>query len=200
MRIRYNLVNIRKIVMLSVLLLCCRLGVGAQGFVDLTADEVRIDSPLPVYTWQKPLGRHYADSTYTVSIDKASPVFAFEQAAIEAEVGKAVPENKLTIQMYDGAVKYTSSNEDLATVDANGVVTAKAEGEVTIIATGPETLNCFEAMKAEYKLTIKGEGAGVSSLTLKAEADKAYDLQGRKLNAKTARKGVVIVDGKKIIR
>ena len=69
MRIRYNLVNIRKIVMLSVLLLCCRLGVGAQGFVDLTADEVRIDSLLPVYTWQKPLGRHYADSTYTISID-----------------------------------------------------------------------------------------------------------------------------------
>ena len=69
MRIRYYLVNIRKIVMLSVLLLCCRLSVGAQGFVDLTADEVRIDSLLPVYTWQKPLGRHYADSTYTVSIE-----------------------------------------------------------------------------------------------------------------------------------
>lgn len=137
---------------------------------------------------------------YSVIIDKVSPVFAFEQAAIEAEVGKAVPENKLTIQMYDGAVQYTSSNEELATVDANGVVTAKAEGEVTIIATGPETLNCFEAMKAEYKLTIKGEGAGVSSLTLKAEADKAYDLQGRKLNTKTARKGVVIVDGRKVVR
>jgi hypothetical protein len=62
-------VNIRKIGLLSVLLLCCWLKVGAQGFVDLTADEVRIDSLLPVYTWQKPLGRHYADSAYTVSIE-----------------------------------------------------------------------------------------------------------------------------------
>jgi len=52
-----------------VLLLCCWLKVGAQGFVDLTADEVRIDSLLPVYTWQKPLGRHYTDSAYTVSIE-----------------------------------------------------------------------------------------------------------------------------------
>ena len=69
MRVRYYLVNIRKMVMLNVLLLCCWLKVGAQGFVDLTADEVRIDSLLPVYTWQKPLGRHYADSTYTVSIE-----------------------------------------------------------------------------------------------------------------------------------
>lgn len=69
MRIRYYLVNIRKIGLLSVLLLCCHLSVRAQEFVDLTADEVRIDSLLPVYTWQKPLGRHYADSTYTVSIE-----------------------------------------------------------------------------------------------------------------------------------
>jgi len=68
-RIRYYLVNIRKIGLLSVLLLCCWLKVGAQGFVDLTADEVRIDSLLPVYTWQKPLGSHYADSAYTVSIE-----------------------------------------------------------------------------------------------------------------------------------
>ena len=69
MRIRYYLVNIRKIGLLSMLLLCCHLGMKAQGFVDLTADEVRIDSLLPVYTWQKALGRNYADSTYTVSIE-----------------------------------------------------------------------------------------------------------------------------------
>ena len=69
MRIRYYLVNIRKIGLLSMLLLCCHLGMKAQGFVDLTADEVRIDSLLPVYTWQKPLGRHYADSIYTVNIE-----------------------------------------------------------------------------------------------------------------------------------
>ena len=69
MRVRYYLVNIRKIGLLSVLLLCCHLVVRAQGFVDLTADEVRIDSLLPVYTWQKALGPHYADYTYTVSIE-----------------------------------------------------------------------------------------------------------------------------------
>ena len=51
------------------LLLCCHLGMRAQEFTDLTADEVRIDSLLPVYTWQKPLGRYYADSVYTVSIE-----------------------------------------------------------------------------------------------------------------------------------
>ena len=50
------------------LLLLCLQG-KAQGFINLTAQEVRIDSVLPSYTYQKPLGSHYADSTYTVSIE-----------------------------------------------------------------------------------------------------------------------------------
>ena len=40
----------------------------AQVFFNLTAQQVRIDSLLPVFTYQKALGPHYADSTYTVSI------------------------------------------------------------------------------------------------------------------------------------
>ena len=143
-------------------------------------------------------------TSYTVIIEKASPVFAFEQASVTAEVGKAVPENKLNVQMYDGTVQYTSSNEEVATVDANGVVTAKAEGEAVITAIGPATTNCNEAQKAEYKLTVVGEGAGMSSLTPDpsptGEGSSYYTLDGRKVNTKTARKGVVIVNGKKMIR
>jgi hypothetical protein len=41
----------------------------AQEWINLTARQVRIDSLLPVYTWQKQLGPHYADSVYTVSIE-----------------------------------------------------------------------------------------------------------------------------------
>ena len=50
------------------LLLLCLQG-KAQGFINLTAQEVRIDSVLPAYTYQKQLGPHYADSIYTVSIE-----------------------------------------------------------------------------------------------------------------------------------
>ena len=59
-------------------------------------------------------------------IDKASPVFSFEKDAIETELGQTAPDNKLTVQMYDGTVQYTSSNEEIATVDANGVVSVKS--------------------------------------------------------------------------
>ena len=51
-----------------VLLLFCQ-QVGAQEWVDLTAQQVRIDSLLPVYTWQKTLHGDFADSIYTVSIE-----------------------------------------------------------------------------------------------------------------------------------
>lgn len=45
------------------------MGMMAQKFVNLTADEVRIDSLLPVFNYEQELGTNYADSTYTVSID-----------------------------------------------------------------------------------------------------------------------------------
>lgn len=42
-----------------------------QKFFNLTAEEVRIDSMLPVFTHSVPLGAEYADSVYTVSIEYA---------------------------------------------------------------------------------------------------------------------------------
>lgn len=139
--------------------------------------------------------------TYTVIIEKASPVFAFEKAAVEAEVGKAVPENKLTIQMYDGTVQYTSSNEEIATVDENGVVTAKTVGEVTITAIGPATSNCNEAQQASYTLTVKEEGAGISAIDNgQLIIDNYYDLQGRRVKANAARKGVYVLGKKKVMK
>ncbi len=41
---------------------------SAQEFFNLTADEVRIDSVLPVFTYTRQLGANYADSVYEVRI------------------------------------------------------------------------------------------------------------------------------------
>ena len=51
-----------------VLLFLC-LYTEAQEIVNLTAQQVRIDSLLPVYTYQKQLGSHYADSLWHASIE-----------------------------------------------------------------------------------------------------------------------------------
>ena len=50
-------------------LLCVLCTMAAQDFFNLTADEVRIDSVLPTFSYSFPLGSNYADSTYSVSID-----------------------------------------------------------------------------------------------------------------------------------
>ncbi len=42
---------------------------GAQRFFNLTAEQVRVDSVLPVFSCDYPIGAHYADSTYTVTIE-----------------------------------------------------------------------------------------------------------------------------------
>ncbi len=41
----------------------------AQKFFNLTADEVRVDSVLPVFNYAYPIAAHYADSTYEVTIE-----------------------------------------------------------------------------------------------------------------------------------
>ena len=76
---------------------------------------------------------------------------ALDKTSAELQVGKTLtltatvtPDNAT-----DKAVAWTSSNDAVATVDANGVVTAKAEGTATIIATaGGKTATCTVTVKA----------------------------------------------------
>ena len=99
---RYNK-KMSKRTLLFVLLLCAVLRAGAQEFVNLTASEVRIDSLLPVYHCNIPLGEHFSDSVYTVSIDypefvdmSKDEVRRYE--AISGEPLPALPE----VQQYIG--------------------------------------------------------------------------------------------------
>jgi|GEM_PF-3159754 len=139
-----------------------------------------------------------AVKTYTVYIEKATPAFSFAQANVTAVLGEAVPENKLTVGLYDGEVTYASSDEAIATVDANGVVTTKAPGQVIITATGAETENCYEAQKAQYSLTVT-DPSGIGEIVNGQSANRKYfDLQGRRINVQ-GQKGVYLHRGKKIV-
>ena len=67
-----NVLNMRKlhVILLTIGLLLSINTVYAQRqrFFNLTVDDVTIDSVLPRFTYSIPLGRQYADSTYTVEI------------------------------------------------------------------------------------------------------------------------------------
>ena len=138
--------------------------------------------------------------TYMLHIAKASPILSFEKNGLTVLLGEAVPENKLNVGLYDGEVQYTSSDETVATVNAQGMVTAIAIGEVTITATGAETDNCYEAQQAQYQLTIS-DASGISAITSDAASTgKVYNLKGQQVNLSTAGKGVYIIGGKKVVR
>ncbi len=55
-------------------LLLLALPIQAQGFFNLTAEEVRIDSVLPRFVYSKPLPDNYQDSIYTATIKYAEYV------------------------------------------------------------------------------------------------------------------------------
>ena len=77
-------------------------------YVDLTASQVRIDSLLPVFSWQKPLGVNYADSVYRVSIEYPEFIDMQEvdiQRYLQISGGKPLPEMPVVNQTVGVARK-----------------------------------------------------------------------------------------------
>ena len=140
-----------------------------------------------------------AQTTYTVKVNKAHTTFAFQIDSIAVNVGDSLKLNQLNVGIYDGVVVYTSSDDSIASVSADGYVKANCPGEVIITASGPETYNCFEAASAQYKLTIVLSGASVNKVGMDESDDVMYDLLGRRIEGQPLRKGIYIKDGKKIL-
>lgn len=81
------------------------------------------------------------------------PELSFEKPEYTAVYGEEFTAPTLTNQ-YSVTVTYSSSNEDVATVDATtGAVTLVGAGETTITATS-EANETYEAGSASYKLTV----------------------------------------------
>ena len=94
---------------------------------------------------------------------------AFANATITVDLSEAVPANALT-KDTDAAVVYTSSNVEVATVDA-------ATGEVTLVAAGTTTIKAateatetYEAGEATYTLTVMDKAEIVYENDGKTEA------------------------------
>ena len=92
-------------------------------------------------------------TSYTVFIDKATPIISFPQKEINCVYGQEVPLNQLTVEWYEGTVTYSSANTKKATVTAEGVVTTLGAGNVTINGIAPETNN-FKRAQVSYVLHI----------------------------------------------
>ena len=92
--------------------------------------------------------------TYETSGSLLNPECAFTEESVIGNIGQEFVAPKFTT-VSDGAITYTSSNADIATVDpSTGKVTLLLEGTTTIKASVAAT-ETYVAGSASYELTVK---------------------------------------------
>lgn len=112
-------------------------------------------------------------ATYLLTVTKKKVTLTFANATVEVPYGNAVS-NPLTKNPSDAAVTFTSSNENIATVDAYGNVTVVNAGECVITASTAETSE-YEAATASYTLSITPSGADYTLAFADAEQTVALN-------------------------
>ena len=122
------------------------------------------------------------------------------ESTITGEEGttQAAP-NVLRSQDYDGKLTWKSSNEDVVKVNPEtGEITFVAQGTATITVTGAETDYRLAPGAIFYTVTVV-EASGIAEIENDTSKNaKFFDVLGRRVMPQTARKGVYVVDGKKI--
>lgn len=99
-----------------------------------------------------------------VKITKAKPELSFAQTAMTVRPSAAPFKNELTKAAGTEDVKYSSSNEAVATVAADGTITVVGTGTTRITASVTENTN-FVAGTTEFDLTVKKKSSSSSSDT-----------------------------------
>lgn len=106
----------------------------------------------------------YIKSITVTSSTKNSAELSFSETTATATVGETFSAPTLN-NPHNLTVSYSSSNTDVATVDAStGVVTTKAAGTTTITAESVET-DTYDADKVSYTLTVNEKGTATIDLT-----------------------------------
>ena len=141
--------------------------------------------------------------TLIVNDYRNTPELAFDQEEYTANMRKGNTFSGATLynESEVAPLTYTSSNEEVAEVAANGVVILRSTGETTITVWFAGD-NDFKATSASYKLTVIDEVVdGIQNITIDnmPEDAKVYNLNGQRMNAKALKSGVYVVNGKKVV-
>lgn len=144
-----------------------------------------------------------ASCTPIVNDYRNTPELAFDQEEYKANMreGNTFSGATLYNESEVAPLTYTSSNEEVAEVAANGVVILRSTGETTITVWFAGD-NDFKATSASYKLTVIDEVVdGIQNITIDnmPEDAKVYNLNGQRMNAKALKSGVYVVNGKKVV-
>ena len=111
--------------------------------------------------WKVVSGNDEVTGSAVVKITKAKPELSFAQTAMTVRPSAAPFKNELTKAAGTGDVKYSSSNEAVATVAADGTITVVGTGTTRITASVTENKN-FVAGTTEFDLTVKRKSSSSS--------------------------------------
>ena len=144
-----------------------------------------------------------ASCTLIVNDYRTTPELSFDQEEYTANMreGNTFSGATLYNELEVAPLSYTSSNEEVAEVAANGVVILRSTGETTITVWFAGDKN-FKAASASYKLKIVDEVVdGIQGITIDnmPEDAKVYNLNGQRVNTKALKSGVYVVNGKKVV-
>ena len=144
-----------------------------------------------------------ASCTLIVNDYRTTPELSFDQEEYTANMrdGNTFSGATLYNELEVAPLSYTSSNEEVAEVAANGVVILRSTGETTITVWFAGDKN-FKAASASYKLKVVDEVVnGIQNITLNnvPEDAKVYNLNGQRMNTKALKSGVYVVNGKKVV-
>ncbi len=144
-----------------------------------------------------------ASCTLIVNDYRTTPELSFDQEEYTANMreGNTFSGATLYNESEVAPLSYTSSNEEVAEVAANGVVILRSTGETTITVWFAGDKN-FKAASASYKLKVVDEVVnGIQNITIDnmPEDAKVYNLNGQRVNTKALKSGVYLVNGKKVV-
>lgn len=144
-----------------------------------------------------------ASCTLIVNDYRTTPELSFDQEEYTANMreGNTFSGATLYNESEVAPLSYTSSNEEVAEVAANGVVILRSTGETTITVWFAGDKN-FKAASASYKLKVVDEVVdGIQGITIDnmPEDAKVYNLNGQRVNTKALKRGVYVVNGKKVV-
>lgn len=144
-----------------------------------------------------------ASCTLIVNDYRTTPELSFDQEEYTANMreGNTFSGATLYNESEVAPLSYTSSNEEVAEVAANGVVVLRSTGETTITVWFAGDKN-FKAASASYKLKVVDEVVnGIQGITIDnmPEDAKVYNLNGQRVNTKALKSGVYVVNGKKVV-
>ena len=134
---------------------------------------------------------------YEIIVEKYEHGLSFEESEVEATVGLKTFHGPKLNNPNNLKVTYTSSDEQIATVDEQGnVFLGATAGIVTITAAFAGNDN-YEAGEASYQI-ILSEATGISTLSHdQQDIDAYYTIQGVRVNKPY--KGLYILNGKKVM-